>query len=94
MGSGQQGNAKPCVVLSLTAYNRKLRAVGVVPLTSSPRAFPPLIVPVQSAGKTESMALCNRIRTIDKSRISQRLGAVSLADLAAIESGVCKVHGL
>ena len=92
--SEQQGNARPCVVLSLTAYNRKLRTVGVVPLTSSPRALPPLIVPVPSAGKTESMALCNQIRTIDKSRIIKHLGAVSLEDLSAIESGVCKVHGL
>ena len=92
--SEQQGNARPCVVLSLTAYNRKLRTVGVLPLTSSPRALPPLIVPVPSAGKTESMALCNQIRTIDKSRIIKHLGAVSLEDLSAIESGVCKVHGL
>ena len=57
--SEKQGNVRSCVVLSLTAYNRKLRTVGVVPLTSSPRALPPLIVPVPSAGKTESMALCN-----------------------------------
>ena len=92
--SEQQGNARPCVVLSLTADNRKLRTVGVVPLTSSPRALLPLIVPVPSAGKIESIALCNQIRTIDESRIIKHLGAVSLEDLSAIESGVCKVHGL
>ena len=94
VGSEQQGNARPCVVLSLTTYNRKLRTVGVVPLTSSPRALPPLIVPVPSAGKTECIALCNQIRTMDKSRIIKHLGAVSLEDRSAIESGVCKVHGL
>ena len=92
--SEKQGNVRSCVVLSLTAYNRKLRTVGVVPLTSSPRALPPLIVPVPSAGKTEPMAFCNQIRTIDKSRIITHLGAVSLEDLSAIESGVCKAHSL
>ena len=94
VGSEQQGNERPCVVLSLTAYNRKLRTVGVVPLTSSPRALPPMIVPVPSAGKTESMALCNQIRTINKSRIIKHLGAVSPEDLSAIESGVRKAHSL
>ena len=34
--SEQQGNSRPCVVLTLTAYNRQLRTIGVVPLTSSP----------------------------------------------------------
>ena len=33
-GSEQQGSARPCVDLTLTAYNRQLRTVGVVPLTS------------------------------------------------------------
>ncbi len=32
IGSEQQGNAGPCVVLTLTAYNRQLRTVDVVPL--------------------------------------------------------------
>jgi mRNA-degrading endonuclease toxin of MazEF toxin-antitoxin module len=93
-GSEQQGNARPCVVLSLTAYNRQLRTVGVVPLTSSPRALAPLIVPVPSAGKTNSMALCHQIRTIDKARIGKLLGVLDPIDLAAVEDGVRRVHGL
>ena len=94
IGSEQQGNARPCVVLSLSAYNRKLRTVCVVPLTSSPRALPPLIVPVPSAGKASSMALCHQIRTIDKARIGKLLGTLSLDDLAVVEDGVRRVHGL
>ena len=93
-GSEQQGNAGPCVVLSLSAYNRKLRTVCVVPLTSSPRALAPLIVPVPSAGKADSMALCHQIRTIDKTRIGKLLGTLSLDDLSVVEDGVRRVHGL
>ena len=92
--SEQQGDARPCVVLTLTAYNKQLRTVGVVPLTSSPRALVPLIVPVPSAGKASSMALCHQIRTIDKSRVGKHMGTLSPEDLAAIEAGVRKVHGL
>ena len=94
IGSEQQGNARPCVVLRLSAYNRKLRTVCVVPLTSSPRALPPLIVPVPSAGKASSMALCHQIRTIDKVRIGKLLGTLSLDDLAVVEDAVRRVHGL
>ena len=94
IGSEQQGNARPCVVLTLTAYNRQLRTVGVVPLTSSPRALAPLIVPVPSAGKASSMALCHQIRAIDKTRIGKLLGALSVEDMAVVEDGVRRVHGL
>jgi mRNA interferase MazF len=94
IGSEQQGNARPCVVLTLSAYNRKLRTVCVVPLTSSPRALAPLIVPVPSAGKANSMALCHQIRTIDKTRVGKLLGTLSLDDLATVEDGVRRVHGL
>ena len=94
VGSEQQGTARPCVVLTLTAYNRHLRTVGVVPLTSSPRALPPLIVPVPSAGKANSMALCHQIRTIDKTRVGKLLGTLSPEDLATVEDGVRRVHGL
>lgn len=94
IGSEQQGNARPCVVLTLTAYNRKRRTVGVVPLTSSPWALAPLIVPVPSAGKASSMVLCHQIRTIDKTRIRKVLGALSAEDMAVVEEGVRRVHGL
>lgn len=94
IGSEQQGNARPCVILTLTAYNRQLRTVGVVPLTSSPRALVPLIVPVPSAGKANSMALCHQIRTIDKTRIGKLLGVLDPNDMAAVEDGVRRVHGL
>ena len=94
IGSDQQGNARPCVVLTLTAYNRQLRTVGVVPLTSSPRALAPLIVAVPSAGKANSMALCHQIRTIDKTRMGKLLGTLSPDDMAVVEDGVRRVHGL
>lgn len=94
IGSEQQGNARPCVVMSLTAYNKQLRTVSVVPLTSSPRALPPFIVPVPSAGKAESMALCHQIRTVDKLRIGKLMGSLSAADLTTVEDGLRRVHGL
>lgn len=95
VGSEQQGTARPCLVLSLGAYNNKLPTIGVVPLSSSPRELPPLIVSVSSAGKATSMAICNQARTVDKRRIVGGLmGQLSAEDLHRVESGLRHYYGL
>jgi mRNA interferase MazF len=93
-GSEQQGNARPCVVLSITPFNKQFRTVGVVPLSSSARVLPPVVVAVPSAGKADSVALCYQIRTIDKSRLGQLIGTLAPSDMSAIEDGVKQVFGL
>lgn len=92
-GSEQQGTARPCVILSITPLNAKLRQVGVVPLSTSAKALPPIVVSVPSAGAA-SVALCHQLRTIDKTRIGKHVGEVSAADMTAIEHAVRQVYGL
>ncbi len=92
-GSEQQGVARPCVILSITPLNTKLRQVGVVPLSSSGKVLPPVVVGVPSAGPN-SVALCHQLRTIDKMRITKFLGELSAADMVAVETAVRQVYGL
>jgi mRNA interferase MazF len=92
-GGEQQGTARPCVILSITPLNAKLRQVGVVPLSTSARALPPVVVSVPSAG-VSSVALCHQLRTIDKVRIGKHLGELSASDLTAIENAVRQVYAL
>jgi mRNA interferase MazF len=92
-GSEQQGVARPCLILSITPLNAKLRQVGVVPLSTSAKVLPPVVVGVPSAGPN-SVALCHQLRTIDKLRIGKYLGEMSPADLVAVESAVRQVYGL
>ncbi len=95
VGGEQQGSARPCVVLSLGEFNAKLRAVGIVPLSSSPRPLPPIIVSVPSAGLPTSTALCGQLRTIDKQRLlGAPFGRLSIADLGAVERADAKFYGL
>ncbi|MBI1869075.1 MAG: type II toxin-antitoxin system PemK/MazF family toxin [Methylocystis sp.] len=94
IGSEQQGAARPCVILSISAFNKKLRTVVVVPLSSSPRPLPPLVVSAPSAGMATSTALCGQVRTIDKRRLKNAMGRLSPADLEAVEKGVRQVLGL
>jgi len=92
-GSEQQGTARPCVILSITPLNARLRQVGVIPLSNSARALPPMVVAVPSAGPS-SVALCHQLRTIDKTRIGKLVGELSAQDLTAIEQAVRQVYGL
>ena len=92
-GSEQRGSARPCVILSINPLNNKLRQFGVVPLSTSAKVLPPMVVAVPSAG-SDSVALCHQVRTIDKSRIGQTVGELSPVDLTAIEQGVRQVLGL
>lgn len=92
-GSEQQGIARPCLILSITPLNAKLRQVGVVPLSTSAKVLPPVVVGVPSAGP-DSVALCHQLRTIDKLRIGKYQGEISTVDLAAVEAAVRQVYGL
>jgi mRNA interferase MazF len=92
-GGEQQGDARPCVILSISPLNAKLRTIGVVPLSSSGKVLPPIVVAVPSAGEN-SVALCHQIRTIDKSRIKKYMGDLSASDITKVENAVRQFYGL
>lgn len=93
-GSEQQGTARPCVILSIDPLNKKLRTIGVIPLSSSAVALPPVVVAVPSAGLENSVALIHQFRTVDKARAVKKLGEVSTVDMRAIEEAMRQVYGL
>ena len=92
-GSAQQGVARPCVVLSLTPFNRQFRTVGIVPLSSSAKVYEPVSIGVSSAGDT-SVALVYQYRSADKTRASQSVGELSPTDMARLEGAVRQYLGL
>jgi len=51
------------------------------------------VVAVPSAGPS-SVALCDQLRAIDKTRIDKYLGDLSPADLTAVEQSIRQVYGL
>jgi mRNA interferase MazF len=93
VGSEQQGTARPCVVLSVAQLNQRLRTIGVVPLSSSGKSLPPVVVSVPSAGPN-SVAPCHQLRAVDKLRVGKYMGDLSADDLNAVERGVKTVYGL
>lgn len=63
---------RPCLVISPDEMNQHLGTVLVAPMTTKGRNYPTR-VPVRFQRKTGQIVL-DQIRTIDKSRLVQRLG--------------------
>jgi mRNA interferase MazF len=84
---------RPAVVLTADALNRARRTVVVVPLSTGPTPRPPIVVATASAG-TGSVAVCDQVRAVDKSRLTRRGGQLTTVDLRAVEDGVRVVLGL
>jgi len=72
---------RPCVVISPPEMHDWLRTVMVAPMTTGSKPAP-YRIPIAHDGK-RGLILLDQIRTLDKVRLSRRLGAVSAKTLQA-----------
>jgi mRNA interferase MazF len=78
---------RPCIILGTNVLNERRRTVVIVPLSTAPQAAPPLLVPVQCAGKT-AVAVTDQIRAVAKERLHRRAGELAPGDLARLEEAL------
>ncbi len=74
---------RPGVIVSLDVLNRALETVVVCPLTSRLHPDWRTRLPVKLKGKPAEIA-ADQIRTVSKSRLGRKLGALSARDAAAL----------
>jgi len=72
---------RPCVIISPAEMHDYLRTVIVAPMTTGSRPAP-FRIPVTFEGK-KGLILLDQIRTLDKTRLARRLGAVTPSTLSA-----------
>ena len=72
---------RPCVVISPGEMHDHLRTAIIAPMTTGSKPAP-YRIPVTNAGK-KGLILLDQIRTVDKSRLVSKLGAVSAKTLSA-----------
>jgi mRNA interferase MazF len=84
---------RPALILTVDALNRARRTLVVVPLSSATQPRPPIVVATPSAGAI-SVAICDQVRSVDRGRFVERIGALSEIDLQAVALGVKTVLGL
>ena len=68
---------RPCLVISPDEMNRWIRTVIVAPMTTKGRPYPTRVL-CEFQGKQGQIVL-DQIRTVDKSRLVQKLGQISEA---------------
>ena len=71
---------RPCVVISPPELHGHLRTVIVAPMTTGSHPAP-FRIPITFGGKS-GLILLDQIRTLDKQRLTKRLGAVRAGTLA------------
>jgi len=90
---------RPCVIVSRTIANESSPTVTVVPLLSikgrqRDRLVQPIIRAQESNLPKDSRALCDQVRTIDKARIQQVVGALPEATMRRVAQGLVLHLGL
>lgn len=78
------------MIVSVNILNARRRTVVVVPLSSSPRAGPPVMIPVTCDGQP-AVAVTDQIRAVAKERLRARVGVISEDELAAINDGLRQI---
>jgi mRNA interferase MazF len=81
---------RPCVLVGATPINQARRTVVVVPLSTSAKARPPITILVSCLGK-QVVAVCDQIRTVDKTRLKKMAGVLSEKDLGALDDGLRQI---
>jgi mRNA interferase MazF len=84
---------RPCVVVSVKVLNERRRTVIVVPLSSSPKASPPILIPITCDGRP-AVAVSDQIRAVAKQRLGSRLGTVTGDEMLALEDGLRQIMQL
>ena len=84
---------RPCVVVSVRVLNERRRTVIVVPLSSSPKASPPILIPITCDGRP-AVAVSDQIHAVAKERLRSRLGVVAEDELAVLADGLRQIMQL
>ena len=94
MATGSEQNAdRPAVIVSNDLGNRHAPIVELVYLTTRKKASLPTHVYIGSAEKP-SIALCEQIVTVCKSRLQRHIGSVTAEEMHNIEKALTKSLGI
>jgi mRNA interferase MazF len=81
---------RPCVVISNSVVNQHRRTVVIIPLSSSPRAAPPVLVSVTCSGQP-AIAVIDQVRAVSKERLVRHIENLSAQELESVEDALREI---
>ena len=83
IGSEMQ-KTRPAVIISPNEMNRYLNTIVIAPMTSSSKAYPTRVKVKHN--KTKGWIVLDQIRTIDRKRISKKLGKITAKEIENVKN--------
>ena len=80
---------RPCVIVSPDEMNRYIATVIIAPMTTKGKTYPTRVV-CQFQGKDGQIVL-DQIRTIDKTRLLEKLGQISLEEQRMVQDTLAEI---
>ncbi len=81
---------RPCLVISNSVINEHRRTVVVIPLSTSPRSAPPLMVSVTCSGQPV-VAVIDQVRAVAKERLTSLIEKLPSKELESVEASLREV---
>ena len=88
----QMAKTRPVVIVSLDVLNERLETITVCPLTSQLHPAWRSRLQVRGAGQPAEVAV-DQIRTVSKSRLGARIGALSDAQASTLRRLITEMYG-
>jgi mRNA interferase MazF len=88
----EMAKTRPVVIVSLDELNRRLQTVTVCPITSELHPVWRSRLPVRCAGRPAEIAV-DQIRTVSKTRLREKLGALSESDSVSLRRLITEMFG-
>lgn len=88
----EMAKTQPVVIVSLDVLNERLETVTVCPLTSQLHPTWRSRLPTRCGGQATEIAV-DQIRTVSKSRLGDRIGALSADTAAALRRLITEMYG-
>jgi len=75
---------RPAVIISPNEMNKYLNTVVIAPMTSSSKSYPTRVE--VNHNKTKGWIVLDQIRTIDRQRISKKLGSLTPKEIEKVKN--------
>lgn len=83
---------RPCLIISPDEMNEHIRTVIIAPITSSIKSYPTRIT--ASIRRRKGQIVLDQIRTVDKTRLQERLCTVNLSVQKKVIHGLQEMFAL